>query len=847
MEVYKVYRKGIVHMSDPNKLAIDGGEPVRKTPVPMPYPGASVYGEEEKRSVTEVIDSKSPYRYYGPHVLGKARAFEKAFSEKIGNPYTLGVTSGTASLIVAMKAAGIGPGDKVIVPACTFIASAGAVVCAGAVPVFADIDESMNIDPDSIGKVVDKYTKAIMPVPILGNPCQMDRIMEAAKKYHLMVIEDVAQSCGSRYRDQYSGTFGEINCFSLQINKILTTGDGGAVTTKDAKLYERAVRYHDQGMFREKEGFLSKNAADDVFIGQNYRMSEITGAVALEQVKKMDYIVSSMHRIKYQIKEQIRDIVKYAAERYVTIIPEIDMPGHMQAALSAYPELGCTKGPYKVWQQWGISDDVLCAGNDTTVGFVEDVLSEIMELFPSEYIHIGGDECPKIRWEQCPACQQRIKNENIKATEQFTKEQGLQSWFMRRIEQYLNEHGRSIIGWDEILEGGLSPTATVMSWRSTSGGIEAAKMGNKVIMVPNQDLYFNYYQTLEIDNEPLAIGGYVPIENVYNLEPVPVDLPQEAKDNIIGLQANLWTEYIGDESLVEYMVLPRMAALSEVQWCNPENKSYHGFLKRIFRQFKIYSHLGYNYATQLLDVRMDLKSENGTVSVTMSTIDNADIYYTLDGTDPDINSEKYSAPIRIQRNCELRAVAIRGEKISKVSKEVFTVSETTGKPINVKTPPHRQYGFGGPNTLVDGLRGNINYRTGRWIGYYAQDFEADLTTNAEISYVSVNVCVNKGDGCFDIRGIRVYGRRVPSDEFSLIASADYPPMNRESPNSEIINHTVMFPPVDFNVLRVVLLHEHSMPEWQSNWGAGQPAFIFIDEIEAGYSMSFPGRQNPPQR
>lgn len=549
----------------------------------------------------------------------------------------------------------------------------------------------------------------------------------------------------------------------------------------------------------------------------------------------------------YYTQEQIRDIVKYAAERYVTIIPEIDMPGHMQAALSAYPELGCTKGPYKVWQQWGISDDVLCAGNDTTVGFVEDVLSEIMELFPSEYIHIGGDECPKIRWEQCPACQQRIKNENIKATEQFTKEQGLQSWFMRRIEQYLNEHGRSIIGWDEILEGGLSPTATVMSWRSTSGGIEAAKMGNKVIMVPNQDLYFNYYQTLEIDNEPLAIGGYVPIENVYNLEPVPVDLPQEAKDNIIGLQANLWTEYIGDESLVEYMVLPRMAALSEVQWCNPENKSYHGFLKRIFRQFKIYSHLGYNYATQLLDVRMDLKSENGTVSVTMSTIDNADIYYTLDGTDPDINSEKYSAPIRIQRNCELRAVAIRGEKISKVSKEVFTVSETTGKPINVKTPPHRQYGFGGPNTLVDGLRGNINYRTGRWIGYYAQDFEADLTTNAEISYVSVNVCVNKGDGCFDIRGIRVYGRRVPSDEFSLIASADYPPMNRESPNSEIINHTVMFPPVDFNVLRVVLLHEHSMPEWQSNWGAGQPAFIFIDEIEAGYSMSFPGRQNPPQR
>jgi len=209
---------------------------------------------------------------------------------------------------VALKAAGIGPGDKVIVPACTFLATPGAVVCAGAVPVFADIDESMNIDPESISKVVDKYTKAVIPVPILGNPCQMDRIMEVAKKHNLIVIEDVAQSCGSKFKGQYSGTFGDINCFSLQINKILTTGDGGAVSTNDPKLYERAVRYHDQGMFREKEGFLSKNSADEVFIGQNYRMSEISGAIALEQVKKLDFIVNSMRKIKYSIKEQIKDI-----------------------------------------------------------------------------------------------------------------------------------------------------------------------------------------------------------------------------------------------------------------------------------------------------------------------------------------------------------------------------------------------------------------------------------------------------------------------------------------------------------------------------------------------------------
>jgi 8-amino-3,8-dideoxy-alpha-D-manno-octulosonate transaminase len=290
------------------KLAIHGGEPVRTEPMPPPYAGASVYGEEEERAVLEVIRSKSPYRYYGPNVLGKVREFEKAFSKKIGIEYTLGVTSGTASLVVALKAAGIGPGDKVIVPACTFLATPGAVVCAGAVPVFADIDESMNIDPDAIEKVVDKHTKAIIPVPILGNPCQMDRIMEIAHKYNLVVIEDVAQSCGSKYKGRYSGTFGDINCFSLQINKIITTGDGGAVVTNDPKLYERAVRYHDQGMFREKEGFLSKSSADDVFIGQNYRMSEITGAIAVEQLKKLDYIVESMRKIKYSIKDQIRDI-----------------------------------------------------------------------------------------------------------------------------------------------------------------------------------------------------------------------------------------------------------------------------------------------------------------------------------------------------------------------------------------------------------------------------------------------------------------------------------------------------------------------------------------------------------
>jgi Predicted pyridoxal phosphate-dependent enzyme apparently involved in regulation of cell wall biogenesis len=300
--------KGMVSMAANQKLAIEGGEPVRKTPMPPFYPGSSVYDNKESSGTDAVIASKSPFRYYGPECLGKTKQFETVFKEKIGTKYALAVTSGTAAVIVALEAAGIGAGDKVIVPACTFIAAAGAVVCAGGVPVFADIDDSLNIDPDDIERHIDKDTKALIIVPIQGNPCQYDKIMAVAKKHHLIVIEDSAQSCGCTYHGRHAGTFGNINTFSLQMNKIITTGEGGVVVTDDAKLYERAVRYHDQGMFREHEGFLNANADADIFVGQNYRMSEITGAVALEQLLKLDDILSSMRKIKRQIKQGVSGI-----------------------------------------------------------------------------------------------------------------------------------------------------------------------------------------------------------------------------------------------------------------------------------------------------------------------------------------------------------------------------------------------------------------------------------------------------------------------------------------------------------------------------------------------------------
>lgn len=273
-------------------------------------------------------------------------------------------------------------------------------------------------------------------------------------------------------------------------------------------------------------------------------------------------------------QEEAKEIVAYAAERHITVIPEIDMPGHMQAALTAYPNLGCTGGPYEVWKQWGISDDVLCAGNDETLKFIDDVLGEIIQIFPSEYIHVGGDECPKVRWAKCPKCQARIKALGIKADKNHSAEEKLQSFIISHAEKFLNDHGRQIIGWDEILEGGLAPNATVMSWRGVAGGIEAAKQKHDVIMTPNTYLYFDYYQSKDVEQEPEAIGGYLPLERVYSYEPMPESLTPEEQKYIKGVQANLWTEYIPTYSQVEYMELPRMAALADIQWTNPEHKDY---------------------------------------------------------------------------------------------------------------------------------------------------------------------------------------------------------------------------------------------------------------------------------
>ena len=301
----------------------------------------------------------------------------------------------------------------------------------------------------------------------------------------------------------------------------------------------------------------------------------------------------------YYTDEEIKDIIKYAADRYITIIPEVDMPGHMMAVLAAYPELGCTGGPYETAMSWGIFEDILCAGNPKSYEFLEAVLDKVCDLFPSRYIHIGGDEAPRTRWEKCPKCQAIIAKEGIVAKDGHSKEALLQGYLTHKVQAYLEAKGRRIIGWDELLGCDVDTTATIMSWRGSEPGAKGAKLGHDVIMTPMPHCYFDFYQTKDIRNEPVAIGNFLDVAKVYAMQPVADGLSPEAAKHIIGVQANVWTEYITCPEYVEYMILPRMAALAEVQWMPESQKNFDAFKKRITSFRSIYDHYGWTVAPHL--------------------------------------------------------------------------------------------------------------------------------------------------------------------------------------------------------------------------------------------------------
>ena len=532
----------------------------------------------------------------------------------------------------------------------------------------------------------------------------------------------------------------------------------------------------------------------------------------------------------YYTQKEIRDIVKYAADRYITIVPEIDLPGHMQAALAAYPELGCTGGPYKVWEIWGISDDVLCAGNDKTMKFIDDVLKEVVGLFPSKYIHVGGDECPKVRWKDCPKCQARIKALHLEAKDGHSAEERLQSYVITHATKFLKSLGRNIIGWDEILEGGLAEGATVMSWRGESGGIAAAKQNHDVIMTPNTYLYFDYYQSLDKANEPDAIGGYLPLERVYSYEPMPKELTADEARHIIGVQANIWTEYMPTFKQMQYMGLPRIAALSEVQWSQPQLKDYTDFSNRLVGLTRMYDRLGYNYAKHLYNVNIHIDTDTKwrEIVVHMTTVGDAEIRYTLDGSQPTASSTLYTGAIHLQKSAKIRAAAFRNGKRSNVSSQDVVFNKATACQVKLLQPTHKSYTYNGGATLTDGLVGDKGFGTGRWLGFNGNDLEAviDLKKPTNVSSVSLNTCVDKGSWIFDARNIEV---SVSNDgiNFTTVAKNSLPALEKNSADN-INTYELKFSQTKARYIKVYATSEHNIPEWHS--GKGKPAFLFVDEI-----------------
>ena len=416
-------------------------------------------------------------------------------------------------------------------------------------------------------------------------------------------------------------------------------------------------------------------------------------------------------------QEEVKEIVAYAAKLKITVIPEIEMPGHSQAAIAAYPELGCTGKQVEVATKWGVFDEIYCP-TEYTFTFLENVLDEVMALFPSEYIHIGGDEAPKLRWKNCNYCQELIKKENLK------DEHGLQSYFIKRIERYLNERGRKIIGWDEILEGGLAPNATVMSWRGIEGGIEAAKQKHKVVMTPTSHSYFDYYQSIRED-EPLAIGGYLPLEKVYRYNPVPDELDNDEQSYIWGAQGNVWTEYMPDFKKVEYMVFPRAIALSEVVWSNPgaggiSDADYKDFLFRLAHFQDRLDKLDVHYAKHLYDIDGALKSNRNTPLYELKTqLDTHTIRYTLNPDDLNEKSKVYMTAIPLIEDTNITAAVFDGElRIGNVFKVKFHKHKAVGKSITINDMPHEAYNAGGIEALVNGISGsNLRFGDKEWLGF----------------------------------------------------------------------------------------------------------------------------------
>lgn len=435
----------------------------------------------------------------------------------------------------------------------------------------------------------------------------------------------------------------------------------------------------------------------------------------------------------YYTQDEARELVRYAAERHITVIPEIEMPGHSEEVLAVYPQLACTEKPY--------TSSEFCIGNDETFEFLENVLSEVIEIFPSQYIHIGGDEASKEHWEKCPKCQARIKKEGLK------NEAELQSYLIRRVEKFLHSKGRKLIGWDEILEGGLDKSAVVMAWRGEDIGIEAARDGHKVIMTPGAYCYFDSYQGTP-DTQPEAIGGFLPVEKVYAYNPVPDSLSRNDAKRVWGVQANLWTEYISTPQHAEYMLYPRLLALAEVAWTKPAKRTWSDFKHRLNNALPVLQKKGYQPYTLSKEPFVELSNDtvNHAIHVKLSSeLFPVDIRYTTDGTMPNAQSALYDSVIQVKDSALLMAQLFnKNEPLGRVIERRIDHHKAIGKKVNYITPFSPYYPASGKNALIDGLPGGLSHGDGYWQGFNVSELDVviDLEKNETIKFIRTNFLQN---------------------------------------------------------------------------------------------------------
>jgi hexosaminidase len=526
----------------------------------------------------------------------------------------------------------------------------------------------------------------------------------------------------------------------------------------------------------------------------------------------------------FYTQEEIKEIVKYASERQITIIPEIEMPGHSQAAIAAYPELGCTGEQIEVATKWGVFEDIYCT-KEETFKFLEDVIDEVVPLFPGKYIHIGGDEAPKIHWKNCKNGQKLIKKEGLK------DEHALQNYFITRMEKYINSKGKQIIGWDEILEGGLAPNATVMSWRGTNGAVEAAKQKHTVILTPQSHCYFDHYQS-ENENEPLAIGGFLPLEKVYHFNPIPTELNKEESKYVLGAQGNVWTEYLSTPEKVEYMVFPRAIALSEAIWSLSVHKNYDDFINRLEIFNKRLDVMNVNYANHLYEVNGELLNDNGKLSYKLETITNKKIVYTLDGKEPvNLLHKEYDKPIKIDSSTTIKAVVFNtdGKQLGTIFEQRINLHKAVGKQISLNILPNEAYNSGGKQALINGISGN-NKRYGdkEWLGFSGDDVEITIKFNTatEINKISTRFYNGKGQWIYAPKEINL---QLDLENGKIAVSKNKLTKN----DSIIVNFSFIFHELNpnkekINSIKLTIPNYGIIPEGKQ--GAGHKAWTFIDEI-----------------